>query len=1435
MAYIKNTVETAAATTGSTFQVDLGEHASGDLILCDMTNDTGTTPISFLNSSVTADSITDTLLYSGSDYWTNGDQITLSGTTAPGGTSLETVRYFIISLNTTLKTFQISTTSGGSAVNMTSNGTSVVANLMTTGTNHPLGTGWKMLGMQKNAAGGGMRKAFGYKIATSSNETAPTFYGASDDWYGITQVILDAHATAPFGSETDGTDWAITNTTATGTTVDNPSLTTATDGCLLIYSIVADTGASASKFVLPKPITLPNLQKLSNTSIIACSSYDQQQSAGAIPTVTMYKVTATAVQYWAIAIRNKSGGALQPMPRYSGATLLYWHGTMGGTHDPTLTWYAPNAIFGSTMDGTPCSSTTASISNQPTVGDYAGVTAITSTENVTAIESPAGSGAWVGAWHDIASTDFSNKIFHYTFHDNQLTTLAGAGVKGYVVGFSDGTNWAVFQVQKKITGFSTSPNGVFIACGSGKSTPYASSGTLNWSAITRIGYFTHRKAGITSSVSTYIKNEILLDKIVLTGGGSSRPLTVSDMRALTTFTSNDQANVQGNAQALGKVSLQIGDGGTNTTYFDMQAASLEYPRSYSCNSPSSQSKWNALDGVNTLSVYAGASDTILLSSGVVATSTQQALTINSSSSTSATYSFAGTSFVGWAPTLKTGIDVSSATFSQCGKIDAQGANLTSCIIKKTTSTDAALSASVSGATYTGTNIDLTGVTANYHLELGTSVTSITLNAVTFTGTAAIDKVHVKKTSGTVTITIDASTSLTLSDITSDGATVNLVSPTLQRGLAFTGLVAGSKVKVFTTGTDTEKFSTASSSTSETWDDATSGSITVDYVVMKAGYLPIRVTGVVVTGAVSGGLLATPITQVADRTYQASSGLTINTNVFANATTKKFGLTTASTVQNFYSYMIEQWIALGDTTEAFANKQFPIVSNGSDSFTFINGWEWDTSTYPNSITNLSRDGLRYLNTSGTVTASWAAILTSGVPSGAQVRYQQSDGGTTQNALATGDMNQLVQIYGDATHGNFDYTNYLVLKVQAMGYDQAEADAFALYGTLQDQLYVVGLFPISNGVATGNPSLANPPTITDHGASPVTWNSKVFSITITDSAAGNTGTDIIRWLRYYFETGGTFQGKNAFNWHDLVQVNGSSYKTVRGKIYGDTGATLKGVRVVKSDGTTSHDYVTVHTADDGTTVNTTPPAAVNATVLANSRVQLYNDTTSTEIDNQFITGTSYSYIISSEASSGHNLRLRVTKLGYEPIELPGVWSAAGLTFLVSQVTDPVYSNWGIDGSTVTEFSLDVTGNIEIDSNDPDGNSTKTRLGAWVSYALTSADGIRSLFGAVSPLATNAIRINVDVVDLTIENINSSKALTFTDNAVRLYRSDGSIIIAATSYSLHNDYSGVPDVVETGTSGLTTSESNQLNDIYTKTSNIQDGEKVATQLDVLIGKQA
>ena len=676
-------------------------------------------------------------------------------------------------------------------------------------------------------------------------------------------------------------------------------------------------------------------------------------------------------------------------------------------------------------------------------------------------------------------------------------------------------------------------------------------------------------------------------------------------------------------------------------------------------------------------------------------------------------------------------------------------------------------------------------TLNYKLS-GTKIEFQTAGNYDMGGTAFSGTVEfVNSSGGAVTVAVPAGTSYT-----NTGPSITVTVPTVTQGLAFTGLVAGSQVKVFDTGTTTELFSDSSSATSETWSQAGGTDATVDYTIQKAGYLPIRVVGVTVNSAV----LPTPVQQSVDRSYVASSGLAFGTTATVDTGTSRFAVTTATTGQNWYSFMIESWIA----QSALRNVAFPVSSNGPNSFT-LDGWEFSAG-----LSYLYRDGLRYTS-AGSVTAIWAAIYSVDTAAGLQIKYQQTDGGTTVNAASTGKIDQLVQVYGDASHGNFDKRTFLALKVQADGYDQAQTDVVATYGTLEDQLYVIGLNPASNGLTTGAPTVNGSPTITDHGASPVTWHGKAFSLTITDSATGNTGETLMRWIRYNLAAGGTFQGKDAFNWHDLVQTNGTSFKTVRGNVYGDTGAALKGVRVITSTGADHPDF-NLHTADDGTTYAPTFPANAAATVLANSRVQLYNVTTAAEIDSQFVTGTAYSYTVTAGVIPGDTLRLRACKKGYEAAEATALWVAGGVTFLLSQNADAVYSSWGIDGATVTEYALDGT-NIQIDANDVDGATEKTRLGAFYSYALTTEAGIRTFYGAMTFLSSAAIRINVGVVNLKIDNINATTALYFTDLSVRLYRSDGSSIIAPSSYSIHNDYSGVPDVVETGVSGLTGAESSQL----------------------------
>jgi hypothetical protein len=239
--------------------------------------------------------------------------------------------------------------------------------------------------------------------------------------------------------------------------------------------------------------------------------------------------------------------------------------------------------------------------------------------------------------------------------------------------------------------------------------------------------------------------------------------------------------------------------------------------------------------------------------------------------------------------------------------------------------------------------------------------------------------------------------------------------------------------------------------------------------------------------------------------------------------------------------------------------------------------------------------------------------------------------------------------------------------------------------------------------------------------------------------------------------------------------------------------------------------------GGTITFTSPVVhnyVNATVLANTRVVLYNVTQDAEIDNAFVAGTSYSFEITTEANSGDTLDLFYFKEGYQEGRTRFAWGAATQTVAVEQALDAAIQSLRTelaitDYTTITEFILDVTGTVEIDADDADGNTMKSRLAIWYNGVLTTEDGARYMRGAISVLSTAAIRINVSVLDLHVANISVTYGLNFTDTERRLYRSDGSPIYASASApgSIQNDYEGVPDTVETGVSGLTGPESAQL----------------------------
>lgn len=657
------------------------------------------------------------------------------------------------------------------------------------------------------------------------------------------------------------------------------------------------------------------------------------------------------------------------------------------------------------------------------------------------------------------------------------------------------------------------------------------------------------------------------------------------------------------------------------------------------------------------------------------------------------------------------------------------------------------------------------------VEFGAAGTAWDLSGSTFSGTIALTT-----STGALAVTVAVPAG---ASYTTEGANITVTYPTVARGLDFNTPLPGSTVKVFATGTQT--VIATPTGPDWLWSEGVAGSVTVDYTVQKVGYDPIRVTGVTVTAAISGGIQAVAVQQQVARSYVASSGLTFDTNCYADPDTKLFGLANAtkSTLQNFYSHMVESWI----TEPALQNKPFPITPNGPNSFTLGDGWVWDLTTYPNSIANLRGDGQRYVNAFGNVTAIWAAVMSVGVPAGMQVRYQQVDGTGTTNAASTGDMNELVQILsdpnGDGTYTDgYDKRGWLVLKVQEEGYDQSEAVAAnglstgSIYGTLEDQLYVVGLTPLPNGVAAWGAADDTSITITFE-PTPVTWNGQQFSCTIEDTLDGRSGLEIMQIIR----------ARELFNLHDMIRVNGTKFKTVNGNLYGDAYTTPAGVRVVKADGTTAHADFDLFESDTAGSYYTPPVTApvVWAGAVDGSTVLLYNDSSATPtvpIAAATVTNSSGGYLWNitlphADVAAGDSLRLRYGHKQYYADELQGTMTSNGLAFVGSMTLHPVYASWGLNGATYDQlyggpFTMDGL-NLQIDIAAGATSGTKVQLGAWTQYLMTLPAGLDAFYGAWDLLAVNQIRQNTTIINVKIDVPVDGALFTFTDNNVNYYRSD------------------------------------------------------------------
>jgi hypothetical protein len=234
-----------------------------------------------------------------------------------------------------------------------------------------------------------------------------------------------------------------------------------------------------------------------------------------------------------------------------------------------------------------------------------------------------------------------------------------------------------------------------------------------------------------------------------------------------------------------------------------------------------------------------------------------------------------------------------------------------------------------------------------------------------------------------------------------------------------------------------------------------------------------------------------------------------------------------------------------------------------------------------------------------------------------------------------------------------------------------------------------------------------------------------------------------------------------------------------------------------------------------------AGVIAGIQTGSRVQIYNVTTSAEIYNQVVAGTSlnYQYYNGTGITAGDEVRIRITRVNgltaYLPYSVSTIATATGFSALAAQQVDAVYNLNAINGSLVTDYVTDYP-NVQIDIDDADGSTTAARLYAWFANNLTTSQGIADWFGGITAEDNGNYKIVTSILDLKLDNIRATGVL-FTGEA-RLYRDDGEIPVVATTTGGGSIvlYAGKVYTISVG-SGLSPSEQATLEKINTLTEDV------------------
>lgn len=684
-----------------------------------------------------------------------------------------------------------------------------------------------------------------YKIATASEGDVVVTNTVLETYNGCVIAIRDVNTTNPFGATPIQTNVA----QAAAARFAMPTVTTTVANAMLIF-VSANSGTGVPSLIEGPVFGLLGADGSAESLGIG---WAMQRATGLSNASIFCSNIATGAGVAAtIQIAPPSGGA-GVIPAYcasDSSSLLEFVNGVTGYNGNTGMAATADTNFGTTLGGRTANDAVVAASTDVGINSFHSFARLTN----AAVAGTVSGAELVFAVANRPNVTGKNILTHVRPQSpGQYQALAPVSSgRGVWFGLrSAAANYKIWQVHGVGTKWALDGKVPVVVNESAVNTK-ATAGTLVPSAVQALGFWNSSIGILTNGMEFGMA--WMMDACTVCGGNAAEPIGVDGIFQSAAKGHERLSSVlQGSGQMLCLQAIQIGDGGTNGTFLDLDATAIEFPSQY--NSAVGDVNYNSVDNLIGLTYYAGSTDTIKHRNSVVSSKSKYHWRIHASSSASASYDFAGLSIIGAGDVQLRQV----ATFADMAFVDCPTITQNSAVVSGSRFTRSKVTSNAPNSIST---CAFTGSTGTGHAIEITTAGTYTFAGNTFTGygtAGSTDAAIYNNSGGAVTL-----------NVTSGGST-----PTIRNGagasttvnnnvsVTLTGLKNPTEIRVFNAGTTTERSGTgAENVTSGSHTFAMPSGTSVDIAILSLGFQNLRVLAYSSTVDVP----SLPISQVLDRQF-----------------------------------------------------------------------------------------------------------------------------------------------------------------------------------------------------------------------------------------------------------------------------------------------------------------------------------------------------------------------------------------------------------------------------------------------------------------------------------------------------------------------------------------------------------------------------------------